>query len=102
MSHGGPTPVGGHGFSHERLHPQLSYDFQAPLGEFGEYHASYHGLRVLHLFLQAYAEVLAPMGTLLPGDAGEIRAEDTASVRWCMRAQDEAGVVFGNNFQDHV
>jgi beta-galactosidase len=102
MYHGGTTPLGAHGFSHERLHPQLSYDFQAPLGEFGEYHASYHALRLLHLFLQAYAEVLAPMGTLLPGDAGQIQAEDTASVRWCVRSHDGAGFLFANNFQDHV
>jgi len=102
MYHGGTTPVGGHGFSHERLHPQLSYDFQAPLGEFGEYHASYHGLRLLHLFLQAYAKALAPMATLLPADAGQITPDNTAQVRWCVRAQDGAGFVFVNNFQDHV
>ncbi len=102
MYHGGTTPVGAHGFSHERLHPQLSYDFQAPLGEFGEYHASYHALRVLHLFLQAFGEQLAPMGTLLPDDARLIEPANTSRVRWCVRARDGAGFVFVNNFQDHV
>jgi len=102
MYHGGTTPVGAHGFSHERLHPQLSYDFQAPLGEFGQYHASYHALRVLHLFLQAYGAELGPMGARLPDDASLIEPANTSRVRWAARLREDAGFVFVNNFQDHV
>src|SRR5262249_38714824 len=51
MYHGGTTPRRAQGYSHERLHPQLSYDFQAPLGEYGVYQESYYGLKLLHLFL---------------------------------------------------
>ncbi len=102
MYHGGTTPVGAQGFNHERLHPQLSYDFQAPLGEFGEYHASYHALRLLHLFLQAFGEALGPLGTLLPDDARVIEPHNTSSVRWCVRAAAGSGFLFANNFQDHV
>jgi hypothetical protein len=100
--HGGTTPVGGHGFSHERLHPQLSYDFQAPVGEFGQLRTSYRYLKLLHLFLQAYGETLAPLGTILPDNAGLVRPEDTATVRYGVRARDGAGFLFVNNFQDHV
>ena len=102
MYHGGTTPVSGHGFSHERLHPQLSYDAQAPLGEFGERRASYHYLKLLHLFTSAYDESLCPMGTILPDNVGIIEPEDTETVRYCARAQDGAGFLFVNNFQDHV
>ncbi len=102
MYHGGTTPRGGHGFSHERLHPQRSYDFQAPLSEYGERQASYHALRLLHLFLGDYGEALAPMGTVLPEGADALEPENTTAVRYCLRAQGGAGFLFVNNFQDHV
>jgi hypothetical protein len=102
MYHGGTTPVGGHGFSHERLHPQLSYDYQAPVGEFGELRTSYRYLKLLHLFTQAYGESLCRMGTILPDNAGNIKPEDMGTVRYCVRARDGAGFLFVNNFQDHV
>ena len=102
MYHGGTTPVGGHGFSHERLHPQLSYDYQAPLGEFGEIRTSYLYLKLLHLFLEAYGESLCQMGAILPDNASIIEPEDTEPVRYCVRAQNGTGFLFVNNFQDHV
>jgi hypothetical protein len=102
MYHGGTTPVGGHGFSHERLHPQLSYDCQAPIGEFGEIRVGYRHLKLLHLFLKAYGQALAPMGTLLPDQADAIQPKDAETVRYCVRAQNGVGFLFVNNFQDHV
>ncbi len=102
MFHGGTTPVGRHGFSNERLHPQLSYDYQAPVGEYGDLRASYHYLKLLHLFARAYGESLCQMGTLLPDSAGSVEPADTDGVRYCVRARDGAGFLFVNNFQDHV
>ncbi len=102
MFHGGTTPVGGHGFSHERLHPQLSYDAQAPLGEYGELRRSYHSLKLIHHFLAAYGKPLCSMGTILPEKAETISPDDTESVRYCARARDGLGFLFVNNFQDHV
>lgn len=102
MYHGGTTPTGQHGFNHERLHPQLSYDFQAPLGEYGQYHASYHSLRLLHLFLRAYGEALGPMGTVLPVNAESLKPDNTSDARYCVRVCNGSGFLFVNNFQDHV
>jgi len=102
MYHGGTNPTGRHGFSNERLHPQLSYDFQAPLGEYGTIRDSYRYLKVLHLFLNSYGEALCPMGTLLPEGAESIKPEDVDQLRFCVRASDSAGFLFVNNFQDHV
>jgi len=101
MYHGGTTPRGWHGFNHERLHPQLSYDFQAPLGEFGQCRPSYHALRVLHLFLNAFGESLAPMDTVLPAGSRAIRPDNASDVRYCARASADGGYLFVNNFQDH-
>jgi beta-galactosidase len=106
--HGGSQRVGKHGFTHEGLHPQISYDFQAPLGEFGEARESYHGLKLLHLFLQAFGSDLAPMGTFLPAGADQIQPEDTQTPRFCVRGKTDpstgtfSGYLFLNNFQDHV
>jgi len=102
MYHGGTNPIGRHGFNNERLHPQLSYDFQAPLGEYGTIRDSYRYLKVLHLFLNSYGEALCPMGTLLPEEAESIKPEDVDQLRFCVRASDSAGFLFVNNFQDHV
>lgn len=101
MYHGGTTPVSGKGFNNERLHPQRSYDFQAPLGEYGEYHPSYHHLKRLHYFLEAYAEALGSMGTLLP-EGAVTDPTDITAVRYCVRTCRGSGFLFVNNFQDHV
>lgn len=102
MYHGGTTPPGEYGFSQERTLPQLSYDFQAPLGEYGQVRDSYRYLKLLHLFLEAYGETLAPMGTLLPAGALAISPMDTTAPRYCVRAKGGSGFLFVNNFQDHV
>jgi len=102
MYHGGTNPIGQHSYSNERLHPKLSYDFQAPLGEYGEIRDSYRYLKVLHLFLNSYGEDLCPMGTLLPEGAESIKPEDVDQLRFCVRASDSAGFLFVNNFQDHI
>ena len=102
MYHGGSTPVGKHSYLNEFTIPRLSYDFQAPVREFGQLGASYHRLRALHLFLDAFGETLAPMAVALPADADQITPEDTGSLRYAARHKDGAGFLFLNNYQDHV
>ena len=46
--------------------PKISYDFQAPIGEFGLVRDSYQNLRILHSFLEDFSSSLAPMETVLP------------------------------------
>ena len=43
MFHGGTNPKGAAGFLNEGQTPKRSYDFQAPLGEFGQVRESYGG-----------------------------------------------------------
>lgn len=46
--------------------PIKSYDFQGPLGEFGDSNKSYFLLRKLHLFIKNFEEILAPSITIFP------------------------------------
>lgn len=102
MFHGGTTPRGQSGFLNERLHPQLSYDFQAPLGEYGQERDSYRSLKLLHLFLETYGEQLATMQTVLPQNAAFLTPTDLTTPRFCVRADRASGFLFVNNFQDHL
>lgn len=100
--HGGSNPVDMRAFQNERTTPKVSYDFQAPIGEFGQARESYHRLRLLHLFLEEFGERLCPMATVLPAGAESIAPANTASVRYAARAQGGSGFLFLNNYQDHA
>lgn len=102
MYHGGTNAKGQHGFLNEYGLPKLTYDYQAPLGEFGRVGETYDRIRMLSLFLQAYGSILAPMGPVLPQGQENIEPADTDSLRWTVRQHDGSGFVFMNNFQDHV
>jgi hypothetical protein len=102
MFHGGSNPVGARGFLNEHVVPRLSYDFQAPLGEFGQVRESYRRLRRLHLFCRDFADQLLPMSTVLPQGASAIDAKDTDTLRFAARASGDRGFLFFNNYQDHV
>jgi hypothetical protein len=100
--HGGSNPIGKHSFMNEYTVPRISYDFQAPLREFGQVADSYRSLRLLHLFLKDFGESLAPMSVSLPSDASLINPEDNSRLRYAVRSKNSAGFLFLNNYQDHV
>jgi beta-galactosidase len=102
MYHGGSNPVGKHSYLNEYTVPRISYDFQAPLREFGQIADSYRYLRLLHLFFRTFGNLLAPMQVVLPSDANTITPQDTENLRYAVRTKDNAGFIFLNNYQDHV
>ena len=102
MYHGGTNPIGQHSYLNEFTVPRRSYDFQAPLREFGQPAQSYRALRLIHTFLHDFGDLLAPMTVVLPDNAATITPEDTTSLRWSVRTKDGAGFIFLNNYQDHV
>ena len=78
--------------------PVKSYDFQAPLGEFGQVRPHFHALRRLHLFLRDFGGLLAPMPARLPEtERGETQAH--TSLRWAVRAVGRSGFLFVSNYQ---
>lgn len=78
--------------------PVKTYDFQAPLGEFGQTYPHYYTLRKLHLFMKDYAETLAPMEATFPCPQ-DIAKGDDSHLRWAYRSAGDSGFVFVNNYE---
>lgn len=102
MYHGGSHPVGKHSYLNEYTVPRISYDFQAPVREFGQLNASYHRLRALHLFLQDFGADLAPLMVSLPEGSAQLEPRTRETLRYSVRSRDGSGFLFLNNYQDHV
>ncbi len=108
MYHGGTNPTGKLNYLNETQRclvtnyndmPVLTYDFQAPLGEFGQVNPHYWQLRKLHLFMHDYGQLLAPMEAVFPC-AQDIKQKDDSHLRWSYRTADgTAAFVFVNNYE---
>ncbi len=104
MYHGGSNPVFDGHFSNEQSGglPRINYDYQAPIGEFGEMRAHHRELKLLHLMLEEWGDRLAPMTPILPATNAAIEPDDVDTLRWAVRTDGRGGFVFLHNFQDHV
>nr|WP_319397484.1 beta-galactosidase [uncultured Carboxylicivirga sp.] len=104
MYHGGSTPVFDGKYYNEEANgiPRINYDFQAPIGQYGQVRYHFKHLRMLHLFLDAYADLLAPMKTVLPETNAGIKADNTETLRYAVRSYGNSGFLFIINFQDHI
>lgn len=78
--------------------PVKTYDFQAPLRQYGQISPQYHSLRRLHLFLHEWGPALAGMPTTLP-ERKPANRDDADTLRWCVRSDGQSGFVFVNNYQ---
>lgn len=78
-------------------YPILSYDFQAPLSEYGEAREHYGLLNLLHLFLQDFQESFAPMS--YREAERQVSREDISSLRYGIRQDAKGGYVFVNHYQ---
>ncbi len=104
MYHGGSTPNGKTVFYSDEAYgyPKISYDFQAPIGEYGQTRESFHRLKLIHYFISAYGHMLAPMRYVAANNAKLISAQDTRSLRYAVRTNGTSGFLFMHNFQDHA
>lgn len=108
MYHGGTNPESSTGITLNETQrtpgtanndlPVCTYDFQAPLGEFGQTNLSYYRLRPLHLFMQDYGELLAPMEATFPSPQNMAKG-DNSVLRWAYRSKDGSGFIFINNYE---
>ena len=106
MYHGGTNPEGKtylnenqrtKGTNYNDM-PVKNYDFQAPLGEFGQKNTHYYMLRPLHLFMQDWGETLAEMEASFPAPQ-DIKKGDDSHLRWAVRSKDNSGYIFINNYE---
>ena len=105
MYHGGQNPEGklstlqestATGYANDL--PVKSYDFNAPLGEFGQINPQYYWLRRLHLFLHDFGAPLTQMPTTL-SDVEPKNKNDLTTLRWAVRSDGTSGYVFVCNYQ---
>ena len=115
MYHGGTNPEGvlntlnecqtSPGTANNDL-PVVTYDFQAPLGEYGQPYPQYYMLRPLHLFMHDWGEMLAPMDATFPAPQDLKKGEDK-QLRWAVRSEElrvkseesGSGFIFINNYE---
>jgi len=104
MFHGGANPEGKlttlqetHATGYPNDLPQISYDFQAPLGEYGQMHPSFRRLKLLHQFYNEFGPQLAPMVAFLP-EQTPTSAADAGTLRSAVRTDGNGGFLFVNNY----
>jgi hypothetical protein len=104
MFHGGRNPDGGaitlqesQATGYPTDVPEKSYDFQAPLGEYGQEAASLRKLKLVHYFLQDFGSELAPM-TARPPERVPASPTDASMVRVSARTDGAQGFIFVSNY----
>lgn len=106
MYHGGTNPDGklstlnehqATNYTNHNDLPVRSYDFQAPLAEFGQVNPHYHLLRKLHLFLGDFGSELTAMPPYFPEQMQSDFKADSL-LRWAVRSNGTGGYIFVNNY----
>lgn len=109
MYHGGTNPKGRYSTLQESKEtgylndlPALSYDFQAPIGEFGRLQESFYHLRPWHLFLAEFGGRMVKTETIFPEWNSE-EPDDLEHLRVAVRNDFESGsgFLFINAYQRH-
>ena len=104
MFHGGANPAGklttlqeSQATAYPNDLPTFNYDFQAPIGEYGQLHDSYRKLKSIHLFLNAFGSDLATMSAYRATPSPS-SAADASVPRVAVRANGQQGFAFLNNY----
>jgi len=105
MFHGGSNPIGklstlqeSKATKYPNDYPIISYDFLAPIGEWGQLRPSYKGFKVFHTFLNEFGGRLAQYYPSFPDKAPANKA-DNSILRMSVRSKENSGFVFVSNFQ---
>jgi beta-galactosidase len=105
MYHGGINPTGRLSTLQESQatgywndSPVRDYDFQAPLGAYGQVRAHYHGLRRMHLCWRDFGSWIAGLPAHFPPGSPP-RREDPDTLRWAVRSEGTGGLLFVSNHE---
>jgi hypothetical protein len=110
MYHGGGHPLGKLStlqeseltkLTNDNDMPEINYDFQAPIGQFGQERPSYDALRMLHMFIADFGADLCNMPSTLPKVLPK-SLNDAETLRWAVRSDGKSGYVFINNYERGV
>lgn len=96
---GGANPVGVYTTMEENRdetsyyneYPDISYDFNAAIREYGQLNESYFPLKRMHYFLAEFGDLLAPMTSYL-------LSEQQGSAQFAVRSDGEQAFLFGSNY----
>jgi len=77
--------------------PEISYDFQAPLGQYGEERESYRKTKLFHYFLNEFGLQLAPM-IVHPPKKTPASPADFSLPRLAVRSLGDHAFLFVNNY----
>lgn len=77
-------------------YPYISYDFQAAIGEFGELAPSYHELKKVHYFLNAFGDRFAPTYPVSP-----VKKNGLEDLNYEVRVNGNSGFLFVGNYLRH-
>lgn len=103
MYHGGTTPsIGNYFFTEGAGLHNKSYDYQAPIGEFGNVGSGYYSLKLINYFLKSHGDDLALLYPILPTTNDSIKANNNKTLRYSVRGDGNKGYLFMHNFQDHL
>lgn len=80
--------------------PELSYDFQAPIREYGQISDTFKEIKLLAMFVKDFGEELCKMPAVIPEDNPNT-PYDCVHLRYSYRHNGKNGYVFINNYQRH-
>jgi beta-galactosidase len=104
MYHGGTNPKGflttlqeskATGYAND--YSIFSYDFQAPIGEFGNLRSSYYEIKAIAEFIKSKEVELATSTVYIPSEPGELRF----SIRYIKGRKEFKGFLFYNQYHRH-
>lgn len=105
MYHGGTNPKGklttlqetrATGYPNDL--PELSYDFRAPLREYGQISSTFKEIKLLTSFIHDFGADLCEMPAYIP-ESNPLKPTDNTNLRTSYRHNGESGYVFVNNYQ---
>ncbi len=105
MYHGGTNPKGKLTTLHESREtgypndlPVFSYDFSAPIREYGQMSGTLKEIKLIAMFIQDFGNALCEMETYLP-ESNPLFQTNFTELRTSVRRKGKSGYLFVNNFQ---
>ncbi len=105
MYHGGTNPKGKLSFLQESKAtgsindlPELSYDFRAPIRQYGQVSETYKEIKLLTMFVKDFGSQLCEMPAIMP-ESNPLYPTNFEDLRTSYRHNGKSGYIFVNNYQ---